>query len=69
VIEVHAVDDDIGANGAVRYRLKQDPLGHWRTFEIDHVTGLIELKELLDRERQKIYEVCYLYQWLCKVLK
>ncbi|XP_059472366.1 cadherin-23 [Neocloeon triangulifer] len=57
VIEVHAIDDDIGANGAVRYRIKQDPLGHWRTFDIDHVTGLIELKELLDRERQKIYEI------------
>lgn len=54
---MHAVDDDIGANGAVRYRLKQDPLGHWRTFDIDHVTGSIALKESLDRERQKIYEV------------
>ncbi|XP_065338722.1 cadherin-23 isoform X2 [Cloeon dipterum] len=57
VIEVHAVDGDIGANGAVRYRLKQDSLGHWRTFEIDHVTGSVSLKELLDRERQKIYEI------------
>jgi hypothetical protein len=57
VIEVHAVDDDIGANGAVRYRLRQDPLGHWRTFDIDHVTGIITLKDLLDRERQKMYEV------------
>jgi hypothetical protein len=57
VIQVQAVDDDIGPNGAVRYRLKQDLVGNWRTFSIDEMTGVIQLKKELDREQQKIYEV------------
>jgi hypothetical protein len=57
VIQVQAVDDDIGSNGAVRYRLKQDLMGNWQTFLIDEVTGVIQLKKELDREKQKVYEV------------
>ncbi|XP_046405905.1 cadherin-23 [Ischnura elegans] len=57
VIQVQALDKDIGLNGEVRYRLKQDPMGHWKTFRIDDVTGVITLKHPLDRERQKMYEV------------
>jgi hypothetical protein len=57
VVQVQAIDDDIGPNGAVRYRLKQDLIGNWRTFSIDEVTGVIQLKKQLDRKKQKIYEV------------
>jgi protocadherin-16/23 len=57
VVQVQATDDDIGPNGAVRYRLKQDLVGNWRTFSIDEVTGVIQLKKQLDRKKQKIYEV------------
>ncbi|XP_069668723.1 cadherin-23 isoform X2 [Periplaneta americana] len=57
VIQVQAIDDDIGPNAAVRYRLKQDSMGNWRTFSIDEMTGVIVLKKELDREKQKIYEI------------
>lgn len=65
VIQVEAVDEDIGPNGAVRYRLKQDLSGDWRTFTIDDVSGIIQLRQPLDRERQKTYQVSnFLHQGL-----
>lgn len=57
VIQVEAFDEDIGPNGAVRYRLRQDLSGDWRTFTIDDTTGIIQLRQPLDRERQKTYQV------------
>uniref|UniRef100_W4VR90 Putative cadherin egf lag seven-pass g-type receptor n=1 Tax=Corethrella appendiculata TaxID=1370023 RepID=W4VR90_9DIPT len=57
IIQVVATDDDVGANAAVRYRMKPDPMGNFRTFAIDEMTGSISLKLPLDRERQKIYEI------------
>lgn len=57
VIQVKAIDNDVGPNAAVLYRLKQDDVGHFRSFAIDQVTGLITVKSPLDRERQKIYDV------------
>lgn len=57
VIQVQAEDADIGANGDVHYRLKQDIAGHHRAFKIDDRTGIIYLKTPLDREVQKLYEV------------
>lgn len=59
VIQVRATDEDIGINGAVRYRILKDVLGNWQTFTIDEVTGAVLLQKRLDRERQKIYEVSY----------
>ena len=56
VIQVEAFDEDIGPNGAVRYRLRQDLSGDWRTFTIDDTTGTIQLRQPLDRERQKTYQ-------------
>ena len=47
VTRVKAVDVDIGSNGAVRYRLRQDPLGNHRSFAVDEVTGVITLKREL----------------------
>lgn len=33
-------------------------MGSYRSFAIDQKSGMITLKKSLDRERQKIYEVC-----------
>jgi len=57
IIQIEARDADIGLNGDVHYRLKQDLAGHWKTFRIDEKTGIISLKLPLDRETQKLYEV------------
>lgn len=57
IVQVQAKDADIGLNGDVHYRLKQDIAGHHRTFRIDDKTGIIYLKVPLDREIQKLYEV------------
>lgn len=57
IVQVQAKDADIGPNGDVHYRLKQDIAGHHRTFRIDDKTGIIHLKMPLDREIQKLYEV------------
>uniref|UniRef100_A0A1B0CCE9 Putative cadherin egf lag seven-pass g-type receptor n=1 Tax=Lutzomyia longipalpis TaxID=7200 RepID=A0A1B0CCE9_LUTLO len=57
VIQVIARDDDVGPNAAVLYRLKPDPIGSYRMFDIDAKTGMITLKHQLDRERQRIHEI------------
>ncbi|KAL1424749.1 hypothetical protein MTO96_019894 [Rhipicephalus appendiculatus] len=44
-------------NAEVRYRLKDLPNGHWRTFRLDERTGVITLRQTLDRETQKVYEL------------
>ena len=56
----------IGSNGAVRYRIRKDPLGNYRTFKIDPVSGIISLAQGLDRERQKVisFEI-YMNQTKC----
>ncbi|XP_054716346.1 cadherin-23-like [Uloborus diversus] len=57
VVEVSARDADIGLNGEVRYRFKKLANGHWKAFNIHEISGLITVREPLDRERQKVYEV------------
>ena len=72
MIQVRAIDTDIGNNGAVRlpqnafffntslcarYRIRKDPLGHHLTFKMDPLSGQITLAKPLDRERQKVYEL------------
>ncbi|XP_060525001.1 cadherin-23 isoform X2 [Cylas formicarius] len=57
LIQIKATDEDFGPNGAVRYRLKSDPAGHWKTFELQPVSGILELKLPLDRDVQKIYDL------------
>ncbi len=57
VLTVQAIDTDIGSNGAVRYRIRKDPLGNYRSFSIDPVSGVVTLIQPLDRERQKMYEI------------
>ncbi|XP_029849055.2 cadherin-23 [Ixodes scapularis] len=57
VVEVGAEDGDFGANAEVRYRLKDLPNNHWKTFRLDEITGIITLRLPLDRETQKVYEL------------
>ncbi|XP_050524905.1 cadherin-23 [Daktulosphaira vitifoliae] len=57
IISVEAIDDDVGQNAEIRYRLKQDLMGDWKTFSIDEVTGLISLKKPLNKEVQKMYQI------------
>ena len=57
VITIRAVDTDIGSNGRVKYSIRKDPLGSYKTFNIDQDNGKITLMKPLDRERQKIYEL------------
>ena len=57
VITIKAVDTDIGSNGRVKYSIRKDPLGSYKTFNIDQNSGKITLVKPLDRERQKIYEL------------
>lgn len=57
VISVKAIDDDVGQNAEVRYRLKQDLMGDWKTFSVDEITGLITLKKPLNKDNQKTYQV------------
>lgn len=57
MIQIIATDEDVGLNGAVRYRLKNDPAGHWKTFELQPVSGILELRLPLNKKKQKIYDV------------
>lgn len=56
-MQIIATDADVGRNGAIRYKLKADPAGHYKTFEIQPVSGVLELRLPLNRRRQKIYDV------------
>ncbi|XP_036234309.2 cadherin-23 isoform X2 [Bactrocera oleae] len=57
LLQVVATDEDIGMNALVRYRLKPDPLGSYKVFEIDSETGHLFLKESLNRPKQKLHEI------------
>lgn len=51
------MDEDVGSNGIIRYRLKADPAGHFKTFHLQPVSGILELRLPLNRKQQKIYDV------------
>src|SRR5690606_35947239 len=57
VVDVLALDSDSGLNAEVRYRLRELPNGHWRSFQIDSVTGAITLAKELDRETLRVHEL------------
>lgn len=57
LIQILATDEDVGPNGAVRYRLKADPAGHWKYFDLQPVSGILELRLPLNRNKQKVYDV------------
>jgi hypothetical protein len=57
VVEVLAVDDDSGVNALVRYKLRQLANGHWKSFNINEVSGVITLAKQLDRESQRVHEL------------
>ncbi|XP_058048126.1 protocadherin Fat 1 isoform X1 [Ahaetulla prasina] len=51
VIQIEAIDKDLGTNGEVRYSLLTDT----NKFSIDSVTGIVKVSGLLDREVQAVY--------------
>ncbi|CAG9578961.1 unnamed protein product [Danaus chrysippus] len=57
VVEVKAIDADIGPNGAVRYRLKHDARGSYRTFTIHPTSGALRTTGALDRDKQTTYQL------------
>lgn len=57
VIQVKATDADSGANGRIRYSIKNDPLGMQDLFEINVETGAIVTKAALDREKSSRYKL------------
>lgn len=57
VVDVLALDSDSGMNAEVRYRLRELPNGHWRSFQIDPISGVITLAKELDRETLRVHEI------------
>ncbi|XP_064550681.1 cadherin-23 [Drosophila montana] len=57
ILQAYASDADMGQNALVRYRLKPDPLGSYKLFELKASTGELFLKERLNRNKQKIHEI------------
>ncbi|XP_046962418.1 cadherin-23 isoform X2 [Vanessa cardui] len=57
VIEVRAIDADIGPNGAVRYRLRQDAQGAWRAFALQATSGALRTAKSFDRDKQTTYQL------------
>nr|XP_022904889.1 cadherin-23 [Onthophagus taurus] len=57
LVQIQAKDEDIGPNGMIRYKLKSDPAGHFKTFDLQPISGILELRLPLNREKQKIYDI------------
>ncbi|SPP80357.1 cadherin-23 [Drosophila guanche] len=57
LLQAYASDADMGQNALVRYRLKPDPLGSYKMFDLNADTGELFLRQPLNRERQKIHEL------------
>ncbi|XP_049868235.1 cadherin-23 [Pectinophora gossypiella] len=57
VVEVRAIDADIGANGAVRYRVRRDAAGAWRAFSVHATSGALRTARTLDRDIQAVYQL------------
>ncbi|XP_037731996.1 cadherin-23 [Drosophila subpulchrella] len=57
ILQAYASDADMGQNALVRYRLKPDPLGSYKMFDVNANSGELFLREPLNREKQKIHEI------------
>ncbi|CAB3223205.1 unnamed protein product [Arctia plantaginis] len=57
VVEVRAIDADIGPNGAVRYRVRRDAGGAWRAFSVHATSGALRTAAPLDRDKQTTYQL------------
>ncbi|KAG6445752.1 hypothetical protein O3G_MSEX004072 [Manduca sexta] len=57
VVEVRAIDADIGPNGAVRYRVRRDASAAWRAFSLHAAAGTLRTAAPLDRDKQTTYQV------------
>jgi hypothetical protein len=67
LVKIVATDEDVGVNGVVRYRLKVDPAGHWKSFNLQPVSGILELRLPFSRKKQKIYDVRIRIFYYCHV--
>ncbi|KAH0999096.1 hypothetical protein HUJ04_003323, partial [Dendroctonus ponderosae] len=57
LLQIVTTDEDVGPNGAVRYRHKADPAGHWRAFNLHPTSGILELRWPINRKKQKIFDL------------
>ncbi|KAM8704917.1 hypothetical protein ACLKA7_009385 [Drosophila subpalustris] len=57
ILQAYASDADMGQNALVRYRLKPDPLGSYKLFDMNANTGELFLRQVLNRDKQKIHEI------------
>ena len=57
LFEVLAIDNDVGNNSIVNYRLIELPNNHWKSFSIDRQTGKLRLKQPLNRQKLKNYHL------------
>ncbi|XP_072938602.1 cadherin-23 [Epargyreus clarus] len=57
VVSVRAIDADVGANGAVRYRVRRDAAGAWRAFAVHAASGALRTARPLDRDLQTTYQL------------
>ncbi|XP_063618733.1 cadherin-23 [Cydia splendana] len=57
VVEVRAIDADIGANGAVRYRVRRDAGGAWRAFSVHATSGALRTAVPLHRDTTARYQL------------
>ncbi|XP_026315340.1 cadherin-23 [Hyposmocoma kahamanoa] len=57
VVEVRAIDADIGPNGAVRYRVRKDAAAAWRAFTVHATSGALRTTIPLDRDKQTVYQL------------
>ncbi|CAG9764226.1 unnamed protein product [Ceutorhynchus assimilis] len=55
--QIVALDEDIGQNSVIKFRLKADPAGHWKTFNLHTDSGILELALPLNRKTQKFYDI------------
>ncbi|XP_063360334.1 cadherin-23 [Cydia amplana] len=57
VVEVRAIDADIGANGAVRYRVRRDAGAAWRAFSVHATSGALRTAVSLHRDTTARYQL------------
>lgn len=56
VIELKAVDDDVGENGRIVYTMGNEQ-GYADVFHLNPQSGVLSVKKVLDREKQAIYTI------------
>ena len=57
VTKVETEDSDLGANGNVTYKFSEFGSEDYTNFDLDLITGVIEILYATDRETQELYTV------------